>query len=197
MNRHLTIQTPHGTLHGEIVLPPDARATVLLARSHHSPHDAAVSANLAGHGYAVLSMDLLTLHEAQFADATQNVPRLAQRLIDMLDLARRDEELACLPFGIFATGDASPAAIRTAAQRDTQIGAVACHGGHIDRAGKQSLEYLTAPFLLLGDAADTAVKSSYELARPHFSALHEFHELEMAESPIPRVTAWFSAHLGR
>lgn len=197
MNRNLTIQTPHGTLHGEIVLPAEAHATILLARSHHSPVDAMLSANLAKRGYAVLSMDLLTMHEAQFADATQNVPRLAQRLLDILDLARRDETLASLPFAIFATGDAGPAAIRTAAQRDTQILALACHGGLVDRAGKQALEFLRAPILMLGDAGDDAVKASYDLARPHFSAHHEFHRLEPAEDPTPRVAAWFTAHLRR
>ena len=34
---------------------------------------------LVGHGIAVLDMNLLSSHELQFADATQNVPRLSER----------------------------------------------------------------------------------------------------------------------
>ena len=195
MNRHLTLQTPHGPLHGQMNVPPAAHAAILLARSHQTPIDAIISANLANRGYAILSMDLLSSQEAHFADATQNVPRLAQRLIDLLDLARRDDSLSSLPIGIFATGDASPAAVRAAAQRDTQIRAVACHGGQIDRAGKQSLEFLRAPLLMLGDPADTAAKSSYALARPLLTPPHEFHELGPAEDPVLRVAAWFSLYL--
>ena len=197
MTHNLTIQTPHGPLHGHLIAAPGARAVILLARAHISPIDAIISANLANRGYAILGMDLLTAQEAHFADAAQNVPRLAERLIDLLDLARRDATLADLPFGILATGDASPAAIRAAAQRDTQIRALACHGGLIDRAGKQSLEFLVAPLLMLCDPEDAAAKTSYERARPHLGCPHEFHPLGPAEDPVLRVASWFSAYLGR
>lgn len=198
MIRNLTIQTPHGPLHGQMTLPAETTcATILLARSHHSPMDSVIAEHLAAHNYAILTMDLLTSLENQFVDATQNVPRLTQRLIDLLDLARRDYELAELPFGIFATGDASPAAIRAAAQRDIQIRAVVCHGGLIDRAGKQALEFMTAPLLMLGDLADEPVKTAYEHARPHLTTTHEFHELGPAEDPIAQATAWFSHYLRR
>lgn len=195
MTHNLTIQTPHGALHGQLLLAPTARAVILLARSHHSPLDTVISANLAARGYAILNMDLLTAQEVHFVDATANVPRLAQRLIDLLDLARRNGDLADLPLGIFATGDASPAAIRAAARRDTQIRALACHGGLIDRAGRESLEFLRAPLLLLADPEDLAVKTSYERARPHLTAPHEFHPLGPVEDPVLRVASWFSLHL--
>lgn len=197
ITRDLSIQTAHGPLHGKMTLPDEPLAIILLARSHHAPVDALISANLANRGYAILSMDLLTAQEAHFVDATQNVPRLAQRLIDLLDLVRRDESLADLPFAIFATGDASPAAVRAAAQRDKQIHALACHGGLIDRAGKQSLEFLCAPLLMLCDIDDEPVKTSYERSRPYLGAPHEFHQLNPAEDFVLRVAAWFSLHLRR
>jgi hypothetical protein len=71
--------------------------------------------------FAVLTMELLTSQEAQFVDATQNVPRLTQRLLDLLDLIRQDGDMQDLPLAIFATGDSCPAAVRVAAQRDTQV----------------------------------------------------------------------------
>jgi len=195
MTQYLTLQTPHGPLHGQLIVPPGARAVVLLARAHHTPLDAAIAANLAARGYAILGMDLLSAQEILFADASQNVPRLAQRLLDQLDLARRDAQLTDLPFAVLASGDASPAAIRAAARRDTQIHAIACHGGLIDRAGKQSLEFLVAPLLMLGDLGDLPVKTAYDRARPYLAAPHEFHELGPAEDPVLRVAACFSAYL--
>ena len=69
-------------------------------------------------------------------------------------LIRRDGDMEVLPLAIFATGDTSPAAIRAAAQRDTQVQALACHGGLIDRAGLEALKYLSAPLLMLFDAED-------------------------------------------
>lgn len=193
----LSLQTPHGNLHGQISHPPGARAAILLARAQHVAVDTIIAANLANRGYAMLSMELLTHHEAQFADATHNTPRLAQRLIDILDLVRRNPLLADLPFAIYATGDSSPAAVKAAAQRDEKIRALACHGGYIDRAGKQSLELLAAPLLMLADPADQAVKASYERAKPFLHPPLEFHELGPAEDPVMRVAAWFASYLNR
>ena len=125
MKRTLTIHTPHGLLHGQVDLPEAPKGLILLARTQHTPVDAIITASFAARGYATLSIELLTMHEAQFADATQNVPRLSQRLLDILDLIAHDGDLQGLPLAIFACGDASPAAIRAAAQRDRQVMVVA------------------------------------------------------------------------
>jgi len=195
MNRSLSIHTPHGTLHGQLEIPENAHGLILLARSHHAAVDTAIAANLAARGYAILAMELLSTQEAQFADATQNVPRLAQRLLDVLDLIRHDGDMQDLPLAIFATGDSAPAAIRAAAQRDTQVRALACHGGLIDRAGLQALSLLVAPLLMLFDAEDEFGKTAYQRAASHLEAVHEMHVLDIAEDPVMRVAAWFSLHL--
>lgn len=197
MNRSLSLHTPHGALYGHQVWQNESSALILLMRSHHAAVDMVISENLAEHGFAVFSMDLLTTQETQFPDATQNVPKLTQRMIEVLDFARRDPDLENLPIGIFSIGDTSPAAIRAAAQRDTQIKAVACHGGSIDRAGKQSLEFLNAPLLMLCDADDLAVKGSYERSCPYLSVPHELALLNQAEDPVEQVSAWFSQYLQR
>ena len=194
MNRTITIQTPHGPLHGLLDCPDEARGLVVLARAHHAPLDVIITANLAARGYAIFAIELLSSQEAHFADATQNVPRLAQRLIDVLDLIRHDGDMQNLPLAIFASGDTTPAAIRAAAQRDTQVRALACHGGIVDRAGLQALELLVAPLLMLFDADDEFAPAAYKRAAGHLSCLHEMHILDLGEDPVIRVAAWLDLH---
>lgn len=197
MNRTLSIHTPNGPLHGHLEIPDHPHGLILLARAHHAPIDVVIAANLAARGYAILGMELLSSQEAHFADATQNVPRLTQRLLDIFDLIRHDGDMQDLPLAIFATGDASPAAIRAAALRDTQVKALACHGGMIDRAGLQALKLLEAPMMSLFDLDDTLGKVAYQRAAGHLRDIHEMHVLDIGEDPVIRVAAWFSMHLGR
>ena len=195
MKRDLLIQTPLGPLHGQLELPDHPRGLILLARAHHVPADAVIAANLAGRGYAILNMELLSARETQFVDATQNVPRLSQRLLDSIDLIRSDGDLQDLPLAILASGDATPAAIRTAARHDTQVKVVAGHGGLIDRAGLQALQLLTAPLQMLFDPTDRLGETAYRRALIHLKGVHEMHVLHAGEDPMHRVAAWFSQHL--
>ncbi|MDP3440500.1 MAG: hypothetical protein U0989_03250 [Azonexus sp.] len=197
MNRSLGIHTPHGTLHGKLDLPENPRSLVLLARSHHTAVDAVIAANFVTRDYAVLTMELLTTQEARFVDATQNVPRLTQRLLDLLDLIRLDGDMQDLPLAIFASGDCSPAAIRVAAQRDTQVQAVTCHGGLLDRAGLQALKLLIAPLLTIFDGDDDTGRTAYLRAASHLTCIHETHRLEIGEDPVISAATWFSQHLRR
>ncbi|MFZ2267062.1 MAG: hypothetical protein WAV95_05745 [Azonexus sp.] len=194
MNRTITIQTPHGPLHGQLEYSDEPHGLVLLARAHHVPVDAIMAASLASRGYAIFSVELLSSQETHFADATQNVPRLAQRLIDILDLIRHDGDMQNLPLAIFASGDTTPAAIRAAAQRDTQVKALACHGGIVDRAGRQALELLAAPLLMLFDATDEIAPAAFRRAADHLGASHEMHILDIGEDPVIRVAAWLALH---
>jgi hypothetical protein len=190
MNRHIALHTPHGSLHGQLERPDDPRGLIVLARSHHLPVDTTVTANLAARGHAILAMELLTAHELQFVDATQNVPRLAQRLLDILDLARHDGDMQDLPLGIFASGEIAPAVIRAAARRDAQVRAIACHGGLIDRAGAQALELLVAPLLMLIDADDATTLAAYRRAESHLRCIHEMHLAAIGESMESHVADW-------
>lgn len=195
MNRHITLQTPHGSLHGQLEKPEFPRGLILIARSHHLPIDGVIAAKLVAQGYAVFVMELLTTHELQFADATQNVPRLAQRLIDTLDMIRNDGDMQDLPLGLFASGDIAPAAIRTGAQRDAQVKAVVCHGGLIDRAGAQALDLLIAPLLMLFDAADTIGEIAYQRATSHLRGIHQKQTLDIGDDPAIGAVGWFSRYL--
>lgn len=195
MIRHIALHAPHGSLHGQLDLPENPKGLVLIARSHRVPEDDATIAGLAARGFALLAMDLLTAHELQFADATQNVPRLTQRLLDVLDLIRNDGDMQDLPLGIYANGDTTPAAIRCAAQRDIQIRVLACHGGLIDRAGLQALELLVAPFLMVVDDDDLLASAAYQRAASHLGCPHQLQTLAAGEHPLSEVTDWFARHL--
>lgn len=192
MIRHITLQTAHGPLHGQLERPDSPRGLILIARSHHAAADATIAANFAELGYATFAMELLSTQEMQFIDATQNVPRLTQRLIDVLDLIRHDGDMQALPLILFASGDVAPAAIRATAQRDAQVKALACHGGLIDRAGAQALELLIAPLLMLFDSGEAVEKSAYLRARSHLRSAHEMRELVQGENPALASGIWFS-----
>jgi hypothetical protein len=195
MIRSLSLHTPHGPLHGQLDLPDNPRDLILLARAHHAPVDTFITANLAARQHAVFSMELLSAQEAQFADATQNVPRLTERLLDILDLIRHDGDMENLPLAIFATGDATPAAIRAAAQRDKQVKVLACHGGQADRAGLQALKLLNAPLMMLLDHGDATAIIAWQRAVIHHPGIHESHLLQDGENPVSHIAAWLALYL--
>lgn len=194
MIRDITLHTPHGPLHGQLVRPDEARGLVLIARAHHTPLDAILAAHLGTLGYATLNVELLSLQEAQFVDATQNVPRLTERLLDFLDLARQDGDMQFLPLALLSNGDTTPAAIRAAAQRDTQVRVLACHGGIIDRAGLEALKLLTAPLLTLFDADDDIGPLAYSRAARYLACPHASLSLGTAEDASKLIADWFAKH---
>lgn len=194
MNRFITLHTPHGSLHGQLNLPDNPCGLIVIARAHHAAEDAAISSTFADFGCATLTMELLTAQEVQFPDATQNVPRLTQRLIDILDMTRKDGDMEQLPLAIFTSGDVAPAAIRAAAQRDRLVRAVACHGGLIDRAGAQALDLLVAPLLLLLETDDLVGKTAYQRATSHLGGVHAMQLVEIGEDPAALAATWFLGH---
>ena len=195
LNRHITLQTPLGSLHGQLDLPDEARGLVLLARAHHTPDDRFNADALLARGLAVLGIELLSARETAFADATQNVPLLAGRLIEILDLARLDGDMENLPLAIYASGDVTPAALRAAAQRDAQVKVLAGHGGLIDRAGLQALQLLAAPLLMLFDADDETGPLACQRATAYLAIKHRMQVLKAGEEAISHAADWFLENL--
>jgi hypothetical protein len=197
MNRHIALHSPHGTLRGYLERPELPCGLILIARAHLGAAEAAMASELSTQGVAILTMELLTAPEIRFADAMQNVPRLTQRLIDILDLIRNDGDMEQLPLGIYVSGDLAPAAVRAAAQRDRQVSALACHGGLIDRAGGQALDLLQAPLLILLDADDTVGLTASHRAASHLHNDHQIRLLQPAEAPLNQASAWLIHRLTR
>ena len=195
MNRRFSIRTAHGALLGELDLPDFPRGLVLLIRAHHVAVDNEIAANLGRYGYAVFSMELLTQQETQFADATQNVPRLTERLLDILELIRHDGDMQDLPLAIYAIGDTTPAALRATAQRDAQVKVLVCNGGMIDRAGLQALKLLTAPLLMVLDVDDSLGQTAFTRAARYLSSLHQMHKHHLGDDPVVQISSWLAQHL--
>ncbi len=189
--RDLSLHTPHGALYGQFQRPETAHGLVALLRCHQNAVDRSQADYLLTQGLAVLSTDLLTHRELQFSDATQNVPRLTQRILDILSLIAHDDEMNRLPLLLWAHGEASPAAIRAATQRDTQVRALICEGGLIDKAGLQGLKYLAAPLLMLpGD--DPLVQTAFGRAEPHLPA-----KLPKETGDASRIAPFINRYLPR
>ncbi|MCL2635854.1 MAG: hypothetical protein FWD50_04390 [Betaproteobacteria bacterium] len=195
MNRHFVLNTPHGTLHGHLERPEQPRGLVLVACFQRTERDDLIAAGLVAQGYAILNIRLLTARELQFADAGQNVPRLSQRLLDVLDLLRDDGDTEDLPLALFAADDVTPAAIRVTAQRDMQVRVLACRGGLIDRAGLQALKLMKAPLLMLFAADDDLDAAAFRRARSHLRCPCSEQVLAADEDATPTIGAWLARHL--
>ena len=194
MNRHLNLQTSHGTLLGHLALPEIPRSLVLVARTQPLVVDDPLVLNLFNRGHAVLTMELISERERHFVDTTHDVSRLARRMTDILDLIRRDGDMQNLSLAMLASGEATPAAIRVAALRDTQVSALLCHGGLVDRAGLQALEMLVAPLLMLVDENDPVALASWQRASRHFACSTEMRVLQAGEDQSEHVAAWLARH---
>lgn len=195
MIRDLNLHSEHGILPGQLELPATPRGLILVARAQHAPADDFLRSTLAEQRFAVLTMALLSSRELQFADAIHNIPRLTQRLLDTLTLIQQDGDTAELPLMLLTSGDLTPAALRAAAQRDTQVRALACHGGLIDQAGLQYLQLLAAPLLMLFDSDDDSGPIAWQRARRHLASPAEMRALAPGEDQLPILADWFSRHL--
>lgn len=198
LDRHLAIDTPQGKLFGNLSLPDSPRSLVIVPRGGdpHGPQ-ARVTAALAAQQHAVLSIDLLTHKEGGFAALAQNSHLLMPRLLRLLDYLKEDGDSAGLPLGIFAVGPVAAAALRATAQRDAQVHALAIYQGLIDHAGKQYLEALATPLLVLLDIDEEDVETkqaSTERAFEHISAAHAvrlINDLSLAGE----ACRWFNLQL--
>lgn len=188
------------SLHGTIHLPAAATGIVVFVAPANSGEQSQ-RGDLAGHLWraqiATLDFNLLTPEAAHFADATTHLPLLAERLLAVLgQLARmmEYEVLPAVPIGLFATGDATPVAVRAAAVRDQAIAAVACVGGLVDLAGLQYLRELRSPLLMLLDPGDAAAAANFSRAQaliPAHCETRTLPETGTAADIATQATTWF------
>lgn len=207
------VQGPaHARLHGQLSLHPAAPGLVVLAcaapaldaREH-------VLAGILRHaGLSTLAIDLIAREEEHYPDLHNNVPLLARRLVDVLDLIKTRMlmgELQTLPFGLCAAHATSPVAVRVAALRDHDIAAVVCRGGLIDLAGLLYLRTLEAPLLQLVEENDAAQLAAARRAQKELQALSTVRAIpeigfEIAgsagfEAAARETTQWFCKHFAR
>lgn len=178
-------------LHGDLVMPPQARGVVLFAQgggsSRMSPRTRTVAAFLNQAGFGTVLLDLLTEHEAQVDDVTHwyrfEVDLLAHRLIEVAEQLTRLPATRRLPIGCFGASTGAAAALVAAAARPELLRTVVSRGGRPDLAG-HALRQVHAPTCLIVGGADREILSINAQALGH---LHAAKSLEI----IPGATHLF------
>lgn len=193
--RHFSLPLAHASLHGQLLRPENAQRLIVVAKAHRIALHDPVAQFFIARGDAVLAAELLTEREAAYAEATQDTARLTNRLLQLLEFIREDADTQHLCLALYVSDDVSPAAVRAAARRDTQITALAAHGGLIDRAGREALQLLRTPLFYICAPEDTYARRAWERAKTHLAGAHSEHFLASGEDPTPALTAWLSQQL--
>ncbi|MEN3295352.1 MAG: hypothetical protein V7642_4605 [Burkholderiales bacterium] len=203
------IATDSVQVEGMLELPADAAGVVLFAHgsgsSRLSPRNNYVASVLRGAKIGTLLMDLLTPQEDQDYRTRFDISLLTHRLLDAVNWLRQYEPTHSLPIGLFGASTGAAAALQVAAIAGSGIKAVVSRGGRPDLAGKEMLEKVTAPTLLIVGGLDDVV---IELNRAAYDALkcekqlvivpgatHLFEEPGTLEAVAHLARDWFAKHL--
>jgi pimeloyl-ACP methyl ester carboxylesterase len=203
------IATDSVQVEGMLELPEDAAGVVLFAHgsgsSRLSPRNNYVASVLRGAKIGTLLMDLLTPQEDQDYRTRFDISLLTHRLLDAVNWLRQYEPTHSLPIGLFGASTGAAAALQVAAIAGSGIKAVVSRGGRPDLAGKEMLEKVTAPTLLIVGGLDDVV---IELNRAAYDALkcekqlvivpgatHLFEEPGTLEAVAHLARDWFAKHL--
>jgi dienelactone hydrolase len=202
-------------IEGDLILPTSgtsAKGIVIFAHgsgsSRHSPRSKSVAHVLNDVGIATLVVDLLTLEEETVDNLTKehrfNIALLAQRLISCTDWTLQNPELKNLKIGYFGASTGAAAALVAAAARPNLIRAIVSRGGRPDLAGKEVLNQIEAPTLLIVGGNDKKVIELNQNALKMFTriekkkklilvpnATHLFEEEGALEEVARRASGWF------
>jgi putative phosphoribosyl transferase len=202
-------------IEGDLILPTSgtsAKGIVIFAHgsgsSRHSPRSKYVAHVLNDVGIATLVVDLLTLEEETVDNLTKehrfNITLLAQRLISCTDWTLQNPELKNLKIGYFGASTGAAAALVAASARPNMISAIVSRGGRPDLAGKEVLDQIEAPTLLIVGGNDktvielnqNALKMLTRIAKKKKlilvpNATHLFEEEGTLEEVARRASGWF------
>jgi putative phosphoribosyl transferase len=130
-------------------------------------------------GIATLLFDLLTEEEEDIDQRTRefrfDIDLLTDRLIGVIDWARKETATATLPLGLFGASTGAAAALGAAASRVDKVAAVVSRGGRPDLA-LPHLAKVKAPTLLIVGGDDNVV---IELNQQAARQLQVEHSLEI------------------
>jgi len=202
-------------IEGDLILPTSgtsAKGIVIFAHgsgsSRHSPRSKYVAHVLNDVGIATLVVDLLTIEEETVDNLTKehrfNIALLAQRLISCTDWTLQNPELKNLKIGYFGASTGAAAALVAAAARPNVIRAIVSRGGRPDLAGKEVLDQIEAPTLLIVGGNDKKVIELNQNALKMLTriekkkklilvpnATHLFEEEGALEEVARRASGWF------
>ena len=172
--------------------------------SRHSPRNRFVAAVLNDAGLATLLFDLLTAEEEHDRANVFDIELLAQRLGDVTDWVRKQNEVLGLAVGYFGASTGAGAALWAAASPDAGVAAVVCRGGRPDLAGPL-LGAVRAPTLLIVGGRDEVVLGLNRQAQAQLlcesglavvpGATHLFEEPGTLLAAAELARDWFLDHL--
>lgn len=202
-------------IEGDLSIPVsdnNVKGIVILAHgsgsSRHSPRSKYVAQELNNVGIATLVVDMLTLEEESVDSLTKehrfNIQLLAQRLISCTDWTSQNPELKNLKIGYFGASTGAAAALVAAAARPNVVRVVVSRGGRPDLAGKEILDQIEAPTLLIVGENDKPVIELNQKALELLTriekkkklilipnATHLFEEEGALEEVARRARGWF------
>jgi len=206
------VQARAGTLllHGHLVVPRDAHGLVVFAHgsgsSRHSPRNRHVAEALRKAGLGTLLFDLLTAQEELDRANVFDVSLLAQRLTGVTHWLQEQPATAGLTIGYFGASTGAAAALSSAAQPGSPVGAVVSRGGRPDLAGPW-LPSVQAPTLLIVGGRDDVVLQLNREAQAQLrctnevvvvpGATHLFSEPGALESVAQLAADWFVRYLAQ
>lgn len=207
-NEFVTIQAGPAQMQGMLELPPDPIGMVLFAHgsgsSRLSPRNNFVAGELRDAHMGTLLMDLLTPHEDRNYQTRFDIELLTQRLGKAADWLQQYEATRTLRLGLFGASTGAAAALRLAAARVDDIVAVVSRGGRPDMAGREALEKVRAPTILIVGGSDHAVIELNQVAYSMLhcekriavvpGATHLFEEPGTLQEAAEMATAWFVRH---
>jgi dienelactone hydrolase len=196
------------TLEGELVVPTGASGLVVFAHgsgsSRKSPRNNFVAEVLQRRGLGTLLFDLLTEQEDQRYETRFDIDLLTRRLLKATEWLRQRERTRALTLGYFGSSTGAAAALRGAAGRGDDVGAVVSRGGRVDLAPEQ-LPAVSAATLFIVGGADRQVLELNREAREQLTCPNDLAVIEGAghlfEGPgeldeVAELAAeWFEDHL--
>ncbi|HVL49705.1 MAG TPA: alpha/beta family hydrolase [Candidatus Thermoplasmatota archaeon] len=162
--RAVSIPAADRVLDGDLAMPSRAKGLVVFAHGsgsgRASARNRAVAERFREAGYATLLFDLLAREEAAVDAVTHHlrfdVPRLADRVVAVVDWCRREPSTSRLPVALYGSSTGAAAALIAAAERPGDVASVVSRGGRPDLAAA-SLPRVEAPTLFVVGARDDAV----------------------------------------
>ena len=203
-----SVRIPPLELVADLQVPAHRKGLVIFAHgsgsSRFSPRNQWVARALVGAGYATLLFDLLTEDEAARRANVFDIELLAGRLVDVVDWASVQPELADIPIGLFGASTGAAAALKAAAARPSQVTTVISRGGRPDLA-LDVADSVKVPTLLIVGGDDEPVLSwnreaARELAGPSTvevvpGATHLFEEPGALDEVVRLAVDWCDRHL--
>jgi pimeloyl-ACP methyl ester carboxylesterase len=197
-------------LEGVLDLPADACGLVVFSHGsgsgRHSPRNRFVAEALRRGKLGTLLLDLLTPEEDQDVENRFDIELLTERLDRAVSFVRAHPPTRALPVGLFGASTGAASALRVAAKRPGDVGAVVSRGGRPDLTGERLLAAVRAPTLLIVGGRDHGVIELNEGARDALvnchrelaivpGATHLFEEPGTLDEVARLATRWFARHL--